>query len=447
VTSAVRSDAERAGAQLAGKYRLVRKLGEGGMGTVWEATHVAVERRVAVKFLLPELCANDKSRRRFEREAKAAGAIESEYVVSAFDYGVSDAGEPFIVMEYLEGEDLASLIAREGQLAVPRAALLVLQALRGVQKAHAKGIVHRDLKPQNLFVARRDDGSELCKVLDFGVARREAPEPSFRTNAGQLVGTLGYMAPEQLRGEAVGVKADVYSLGCVLYECLAACPPFEEGKPHELMYRVLEGQVARLETRRANLPAGLADVVHRALEVNASRRCEARELQSMLAPYSERAASSRTDSNPAARTLAGKSLLFGASDAPHGRQTRGRRAALVGLACTAGVILYAGMRLREATPETVGPSSSVLPAVRRMSAASADKQAVRKEVPPVPDAAVRGQAPPPSAAEAASVRAHLPASGSASRRLTRAAGEPNPAPSAIVPGARGAKFDFEAEPY
>jgi eukaryotic-like serine/threonine-protein kinase len=247
----------------------VRPLGKGGMGSIWEGRHTALDRRVAVKFMLTELTASEQARRRFEREARAAGAVESEHVVSAFDFGVTEVGEYFLVLEYLEGEDLASLLVREGKLAVPRAVEIVRQALRGIERAHARGVVHRDLKPSNLFLTRREDGSESCKVLDFGVAKLTLSK-SGPTRTGEVIGTIDYMPPEQLRGDSdIDVRADVYSLGCVLYECLSGERPFHADEPHVLMYRILEG---RREPLDARVPPELANIVQRALDPDATRR-------------------------------------------------------------------------------------------------------------------------------------------------------------------------------
>src|SRR4029079_8966993 len=172
----------------------------------------------AIKFLRRELAERRDILNRFQREAEAAGALENENVTAAIDFGISDDGAPYIVMEYLVGENLADLLAREGRLPVARAADLVAQACRGVAAAHAAGIVHRDLKPHNLFVARRDDGTDLLKVLDFGVAKLQAiDEAAASTRTGTVVGTAAYMSPEQARGEKlVDQRADVYGLGAIL---------------------------------------------------------------------------------------------------------------------------------------------------------------------------------------------------------------------------------------
>src|SRR5215471_15958237 len=170
------TEIERIGEVVGGKYRVVRLLARGGMGVVYEAHHAVVRRRFAIKFLRRDLAERRDILTRFQREAQAAGALENENVTAAVDFGITDDGTPYIVMEYLVGESLAALLARDGCLPVGRAADLVAQACRGVEAAHAAGIVHRDLKPDNLFVCRRDDGTDLLKILDFGVAKLQALE-------------------------------------------------------------------------------------------------------------------------------------------------------------------------------------------------------------------------------------------------------------------------------
>jgi len=161
----------RVGKTAGGKYRLVRLLGSGGMGEVYEAQHAAIGRRFAIKFLHSLLASNGESVARFQREAQAAGGLENENIAAVVDIGTADDGAPFLVMEYLEGEDLAKLLVRSGPLSVPRAAYIIIQACRGLAAAHSRGIVHRDLKPENLFICKRNDGSDLVKVLDFGIAK------------------------------------------------------------------------------------------------------------------------------------------------------------------------------------------------------------------------------------------------------------------------------------
>jgi eukaryotic-like serine/threonine-protein kinase len=253
---------------LSGRYRIVRPLGQGAIGRVYEVMHVEVGRRFAAKVLKTEHCDSPALRERFRKEAKLGGKLQSPYAVAVVDYGES-AGTPFFVMEYLEGETLQALVAREGPLPVRRAATLLVQACRGVRAAHAFGVLHRDLKPSNLFVAEGERG-ELCKVLDFGIAKATDPSPVSspgpETATGAVIGTLHYMPPEQLRGEPdLDERVDVYALGCILYECLSGKRAFEAPTPSALMYKILEEAAEPLEKRRLGLPGSLVACVQRAM--------------------------------------------------------------------------------------------------------------------------------------------------------------------------------------
>jgi endoglucanase len=284
-------DVERTGELVGGKYKIVRLLARGGMGVVYEAHHAVVRRRFAIKFLRRDLAERRDILTRFQREAEAAGALENENVTAAVDFGISDDGTPYIVMEYLVGEDLASLLERDGQLPVGRAADLVAQACRGVEAAHATGIVHRDLKPQNLFVCRRDDGTDLVKVLDFGVAKLQAlDEASAATRTGTVLGTVAYMSPEQARGEkTIDKKADVYGLGAILYELLSQRKPHPGDSHNAILHHIATQPAVPLASVRAGLPAALVEVVGRALASDpAARPASAGALAHELAPLARR---------------------------------------------------------------------------------------------------------------------------------------------------------------
>jgi len=271
------SAASRIGEVLGTKYRVLRYLGEGGMSTVYEAQHAVVGRRFAVKFLHADLAGQDEVLERFHREARAAGSLDSENIASVVDFGHADDGAPYIVMELLLGEDLAKVLAREGPLPVARAVNLVIQACRGLDAAHAAGIVHRDLKPENLFICRRGDGSDLLKIVDFGIAKlaragTETP-PASLTRTGSTMGTPLYMPPEQARGEKeLDHRADIYALGVILYEALAGQRPHPGETYNAILYHVLTQPVAPLQTLRPDVPADLATVVHQALSPQPSDR-------------------------------------------------------------------------------------------------------------------------------------------------------------------------------
>jgi eukaryotic-like serine/threonine-protein kinase len=259
--------ARPAGEVVGGKYRLTRFLAAGGMGSVYEAQHTVVKRRVAVKFLRADLAVERASLSRFQREAQAAGALESEHIAAALDFGIAGDGSPFIVMEYLLGESLGALLEREKRLPPGRAADLVAQACGGVETAHASGIVHRDLKPQNLFVARRQDGTDLVKILDFGVAKLEAEDQGAgTTRTGTVLGTPAYMSPEQARGEKlIDHRSDVYSLGAILYELLSGEKPHPGDSPNAVLYHIATHAPVPLAGLVPDLPPALIESIERAL--------------------------------------------------------------------------------------------------------------------------------------------------------------------------------------
>jgi serine/threonine-protein kinase len=276
---------------IAGKYRVERVLGDGGMGVVVAARHLELGERVALKFLLPEAAQNPEARLRFVREARAAVRIKGEHVARVFDVGTREDGTPFIVMEYLEGHDLGRLVEAHGALAVENAVHYVLQACEAVAQAHAVGIVHRDLKPANLFLTTSPDGSPLVKVLDFGIsksmsvfARTLSPDI---TTLNAAVGTPQYMSPEQARDAGnVDARTDVWGLGAILYELLAGKAAFDGDSVPAIVMMIATEEPAALESSSPDLPAPLAAVVRRCLQKNRDDRfANVAELARALAPF------------------------------------------------------------------------------------------------------------------------------------------------------------------
>jgi serine/threonine-protein kinase len=284
-----RAAADRTGEVVGGKYQISRLLGEGGMGVVYEAKHTFVGRRFAIKFLRPEFARDLDMLARFQREAQAAGTLEAENIAAVTDFGVDGAGAPYLVMEHLDGEDLARLLARNGRMAVSRAAGLMVQACRGLAVAHAHGLVHRDLKPGNLFVLRRADGGDLVKVIDFGIAklRSTADDAPSRTKTGAMMGTPYYMPPEQARGQRdIDHRADVYALGAILYELLSGAKPHPGDSYNAILFNILTQPAAPLSSLRPGLPPGLGAVVERAMAFEPGDRfASADELAQALLPF------------------------------------------------------------------------------------------------------------------------------------------------------------------
>jgi serine/threonine-protein kinase len=281
----------RVGELVGGKYKIVRLLAQGGMGVVYEAQHTVVRRRFAVKFMRRDLAERRDILNRFQREAEAAGALESEHVAAAVDFGIAQDGAPYIVMEYLVGESLTALLGREGPLPVGRAADLVSQAGRGMEVAHGAGIIHRDLKPQNLFVCRRQDGTDLLKVLDFGVAKLQTlDEMSTATRTGAVVGTVAYMSPEQARGDkVVDQRSDVYALGAILYELCSGRKPHPGESHNAILHHIATQPAVPLESVAPGLPAGFLAIVAGALSAEpGARPASAGALVEALAPFASR---------------------------------------------------------------------------------------------------------------------------------------------------------------
>lgn len=275
------------GTVLAGKYRVERVLGSGGMGMVVAAHHLHLHEKVAIKLQLPSLFQSADSRARFAREARAAVKIKSEYVARVSDVGQLESGAPYMVMEYLEGEDLADMLTR-GPLPAEQAVEFVLQACEALAEAHALGIIHRDIKPANLYCVRRTDGLLAIKLLDFGISRAISGTDFALTSSGVMMGSPHYMAPEQmLAAKNADGRSDIWSLGAVLFELLVGEPPFNAETLAALVIEVTTADSAKLAGRLRGVPAGLAQIVLRCLNVEAALRYQSvSELAPALVPFS-----------------------------------------------------------------------------------------------------------------------------------------------------------------
>ncbi|HSQ67026.1 MAG TPA: serine/threonine-protein kinase, partial [Polyangiaceae bacterium] len=259
-------------------------------GVVVAALHVQLDERVAIKFLLPEALESAETVARFAREARAAVKIKSEHVARVSDVGALESGAPYMVMEYLEGQDLSALVRTRGPLAVSEAVLYLLQAIEAIAEAHALGIVHRDLKPSNLFLTRRADGTPLVKVLDFGISKithgAGVPDAAM-TTTNAVLGSPMYMAPEQMVSTRdVDGRADVWALGIVLYQLLAGRAPFDGTTMTELCARILQEPPAPLRAFRVDVPPALEAAILCCLEKDRVRRFHTvADLAGALAPY------------------------------------------------------------------------------------------------------------------------------------------------------------------
>jgi tRNA A-37 threonylcarbamoyl transferase component Bud32 len=356
--------AQRVGEIVGGKYRLLRYLAAGGMGAVYEAVHTVVGRRFAIKLLHPELAVERDSLARFQREAQAAGAIENENVAAALDFGIAEDGSPFIVMELLAGESLRATIDSARHVPLGRAADIVMQACRGVAAAHRAGIVHRDLNPQNLFVCRREDGTDLVKVLDFGIAKLEAPQ-SAETRTGTVLGTPAYLSPEQARGEkTVDHHTDIYGLGAILYEFISGQKPHPGDSHNAILHHICTQPALPLDTKLLALPAPLVASVEKALSSDPRDRQESAEaLGQELAAFATR------EVWPAPRGEGAEPSLAVVASTPAGKKgavlakvSKGRRRAVVLAAVLTLVALAAVVAAYRATR-----TSPVFPVARPLA--------------------------------------------------------------------------------
>jgi eukaryotic-like serine/threonine-protein kinase len=286
----------REGDVLAGKYRVERVLGAGGMGVVVAAHHIQLDERVALKFLLPEALGDAEAVARFAREARNAVKIKSEHVARVIDVGALPNGAPYMVMEYLEGGDLAAWIKQRGALPIEQAIEFVLQACVAVADAHALGIVHRDLKPANLSCVRRTDGQLSIKVLDFGISKLAdgagTGSGMAMTRTAALMGSPLYMSPEQMRSaKDVDALTDIWALGIILVELMTGRPPFQAGSVTELAIKVNNEPTPAVRTLRPDVPADLEAVIFKCLEKDRNRRYRnVAELALALLPFAPKRA-------------------------------------------------------------------------------------------------------------------------------------------------------------
>ena len=260
ITGAVDGNLEP-GSEFAG-YRIEGVAGRGGMGVVYRATQLALDRLVALKLVVPELAADPDFRQRFQRESRVAASIDHPNAVTVHEAG-EEGGQLYISMRYVEGTDLGTLIAREGKLDAHRAVRIVAQVASALDAAHARGLVHRDVKPANVLIEERD-GSEHAYLTDFGLTRHSEGHSEI-TQTGAWVGTLDYAPPEQIAGQDLDARADVYALGCLLYKALTGNPPFGARQDVAKMYAHMNEAPPALSESNPGAPEELDSVVQRAL--------------------------------------------------------------------------------------------------------------------------------------------------------------------------------------
>jgi len=267
----------RKGAIIGGRYELVQPLGEGGMGSVWEAKHVQTRKRVALKFIKRTGESSPHSRRRMIREARAAAVIQHSNILVVHDILEVD-GAPMLVMDLLEGESLGSYLARRNRLTLAETAQILLPVVSAISAAHAAGVVHRDLKPDNIFLVSLPDGGHGVKVLDFGLAKLTACEGDAATSggltrSGDIVGTPQYMAPEQAFGERdIDQRADIWAVGVILYECLTGNRPFAGDNLGQVLKRLVSGSFVPLKQDAPTVSVEVSELVGRMLSLDRAQR-------------------------------------------------------------------------------------------------------------------------------------------------------------------------------
>ena len=464
----------REGDILAGKYRVDRLLGVGGMGVVVAASHVQLETKVAIKFLLPEMLNSREAVARFAREARAAVKITSEHVARIFDVGTLENGAPYMVMEFLEGGDLAAWVEQRGRLPIEQAVEFVLQACVAIADAHGLGIVHRDLKPANLFCVRRTDGQLLIKVLDFGISKvtqfgASGPGVSV-TKTSALMGSPLYMSPEQMQSsKAVDSGTDIWALGIILYELLTGETPFAGETLPEVVLNIATRPPRSLRAFRPEVPVGLEAVIVHSLEKDTKARYRnVGELAVALLPFApqcktlvERISGIMQASGLAASSLnlppsprVGGTLMTAAeTTAPVGQTLSNKpsvKAAVVIAAVLGtnalGIGGYVLFSRRGSSAHTDGQTAASAPVAASPSAAAVappppPSREAPRDVPPPP--------PPPEAsvANSAAVSSSPPAAPKPSPVTPPAVQHGPPKPKATAPAAPNAASKSCDPPY
>jgi serine/threonine-protein kinase len=281
---------QRVGTILDGKYEIVRLIGEGGMGAVYEATHKLIGRRLAVKFLHALYATNPEVITRFQREAQAAAQIGHENIIEVTDMGTASDGAPYLVMEYLEGSDVKGAIEKEGRLSAKRAAHILAQALSALQAAHNAGIIHRDLKPENIFLTTKGINPDYVKLLDFGISKfRTFDSEGVKglTQTGTVLGTPHYMSPEQARGEQnLTPQSDIYAMGVIMYQMLTGQLPVDAANYNALLIKILTEEPTPVEVLSPELPPAMVSMVKRAMARDMATRFQScAELREQLLPF------------------------------------------------------------------------------------------------------------------------------------------------------------------
>jgi len=456
---------------LAGKYRVERVLGVGGMGVVVAARHLQLDERVALKFLLPTACVDVEAVARFVREARAAAKIKNEHVARVTDVGQLENGFPYMVMEYLEGQDLASWLGQRGALPIEQAVDFVLQACEALAEAHSLSIVHRDLKPANLFCQQKPDGSVSIKVLDFGISKvlDASVSGSNMTKTTAFLGSPLYMSPEQLQqSKGVDTRTDIWSLGIILYELVTGRAPFDANAVTELIIKIATEPAPMVRVIRGDAPPALEGVLQRCLQKDRNLRFQTvGELATALVGLAsargrlstegilgtlQRAGMSPSMTPPHASSMAVARTDASWSGAGPVRRSSGTRFAVMGGVFALGLIALAIGLLRSAKTATILVNVTDTPSIPSTAPAAVPPGTAGSEPAPLPPSTAvaatteAASAQGPGAAPRASSSRHPKAPPAAS---TRATVPPAPNPNCDPPYTmddQGRKL-FKAECY
>jgi serine/threonine-protein kinase len=377
------------GSVVAERYHVLKKLGEGGMGTVYLAEHVKMGRKAALKVMNPGMNTDPDAIARFNREAANASRLNHPNVCGIYDFGETPDGLIYLAMEFVEGESLMSLISKNGSLPAARAASIIHQAADALALAHDNGIVHRDLKPDNIMIAKGRDGGDLVKVVDFGIAKAATSDAQKVTRTGLIVGTPEYMSPEQLAGDKLDGRSDIYSLGLVAFNCLTGRLPFPSESAQEAMIMRLTDKPKTLAEMKPDVewPPELQAVIDKALAVDANDRYQqsaefGRDIAKAVEHMPADARSARTVAMAAAPSgaIPKTRMAPGSSEASPGRVKRSpvpKVAAALVVVATIGTVLFLKGRDHSTSASPAGsPGIS-----RRSNDTSASKSAQTNTTP------------------------------------------------------------------
>jgi eukaryotic-like serine/threonine-protein kinase len=434
------------GTVIGGSYRITRLIGQGGMGAVYEGVQTRLERRVAIKLMARELSANPEAIARFRREAEVTSQIGHPHIVQVFDFGQAPGGEPYIVMEYLEGEDLEKRIQRMGSLPLAAASHIVRQVASALSATHAKGIVHRDLKPANVFLLAVEGETDFVKVVDFGISKVRSATTKL-TAALAVMGTPNYMAPEQAAGRIndIDPRTDQWALACIAYELIAGRPPFVGEDVASLLYQVIHQAPSPLAAFNPGLPNGVEVVLRRALSKTQAERFPtltefsrafegAASGKAPPAPAPAHAPSAKVSSSAAVAVTTFSGAAGEAAAPGETLRVRPRRhwwLVGVGAAAALGAGAFAMVSRRSPAPATPPQAATAAPSPAGVVAAPPAKQ----------------PAPPPAAGAADAGATPIAAAAAAPQAATKKRRAPRPAwpppPGAAAPAAAPAPAAYQ----